>query len=799
MQSAEKATRYAEIVKFFGFVLSQYRLYSDKHPASQLAIRNLVARLEVALSSEPNLTMAFVGGRLIVNDHALDSKKTGVAELLRETHRLRIESLTFDQGTTEDETSSFLKLIATPAKALEEMGGLRKVLEEANLPHIRLGTARIQIVKEEEAVVKKSEIGQGEGGDGGEGGKGEGEGGKGEGAKKEGAPAKGKGRRIERVEELVDHLIKGAGEKVELTIDLERLAYEVEKKPELVAREVVHRAEDLESLKRIVEDLGKFLQEHLARPMMQEGKDFSPRISRFAREFKKAVEGPDVPNDFKVSVEELVARLEQCADEVKLELITKTFQDSGGDTASLARVVGKFLRGKESRERLLEPLRERISALGIGEKGFEQAFAALEEKRGPKKSGQVDVPIEELEELRRIRDQFKEELSRRLKEETAVIEREKKRALDEKERVDSIIRSIGEGLVVVDGDGKIQFMNPAAEKLLGLNQSGAKGVPVPELVKGQHTLAMAKGPLRDGADHVTKEIEVKSSDAETQRIVQASTAVIENEDGKTVGMVSVLSDITKQKQLDEAKSKFVSHVSHELRTPLLSIQESLALLLGKEIGEVTPEQEKFLSIAQRNIGRLSRLVNDLLDVAKLEAGKIELRPVSFELKDMVHHVVETVRSWAEGKGVAIDEAYPKESVPMLADPDRLTQVVTNLLGNAIKFTPEGGKISVEVEIDSRQPAPGTAEEPGVAVSVQDSGIGIPKHDQERIFEKFEQVSLASPQGVSSTGLGLTIAKEIVELHGGKIWVDSNEGQGSRFTFAIPQRLRGAVKAEQDVA
>jgi signal transduction histidine kinase len=174
-----------------------------------------------------------------------------------------------------------------------------------------------------------------------------------------------------------------------------------------------------------------------------------------------------------------------------------------------------------------------------------------------------------------------------------------------------------------------------------------------------------------------------------------------------------------------------------------------------------------------------------------------LHPVSFELKDMVHHVVETVRSWAEGKGVAINEAYSKEPVPMVADPDRLTQVVTNLLGNAIKFTPEGGKISVE--IDPRQSAPGTAEEPGVAVSVQDSGIGIPKQDQERIFEKFEQVSLASPQGVSSTGLGLTIAKEIVELHGGRIWVDSDEGQGSRFTFAIPRRLRSAVEAEQDVA
>lgn len=782
MQVHERETQYGEIVKFFGMVLSQYRLYSDKHPSAQLAIKNLVGRLEAALGSESKLTMAFVGGRLIVNDHPLDHKKTGVAELLRETSRLHIESLIFDQGTGEEEISSFFKLIATPAKALEQMGGLKKVLEEANFKHIRLGTARIQIIKEEEAVVKKSEIGEGAGP------------GEGDGGKKDGAAPTGRGRKIERMEDLVDHLLKGAGEKIELTLDVERLAYEVEKKPEIVAREVVQRAEDLESLKRIVEDLGRFLQEHLARPLMQEGKDFSPRISRFAKEFKKAVEGPDVPADFKASVEELVARLESCADEVKLELITKAFQESGGDTASLAKIIGKFLRGKEIRERLLDPLRERISALGIGEKGLDQAFTALEEKRAPKRSGQVEVPVGELEELQRIRDHFAEELALQVKQQTMTLEREKKRVLDEKERVDSIIRSIGEGLVVVDGDGKIQFMNPAAEKLLGLDQKGAKGVPIPQLMKGEHTLALAKGPLRDGADHVTKEVELKSSSEDTQRIVQASTAVIENEDGKTVGMVSVLSDITKQKHLDEAKSKFVAHVSHELRTPLLSIQESLALLLGKEIGEVTPEQEKFLSIAQRNIGRLSRLVNDLLDVAKLEAGKIELRPMPFELRDMVHHVVETVRSWAEGKGVTIGEAYPEKSIQMVADPDRLTQVVTNLLGNAIKFTPEGGKISVE--INPEQSAPGMAEKPGVAVSVQDSGIGIPKQDQKRIFEKFEQVSLASPQGVSSTGLGLTIAKEIVELHGGRIWVDSSEGEGSRFTFAIPQRLKDDAGADQ---
>lgn len=782
MQVQEKETQYAEIVKLFGFVLSQYRLYSDKHPSAQLAVKNLAARLEMALGSESKLTLAFVGGRLIVNDHPLDNKKTGAAELLRETHRLHIESLIFDQGANEDEISSFFKLIATPVKTLEQMGGFKKVFAEANFKHIRPGTARIQIIKEEETVVKKSEIGTG-------GGNGESEGGK-----KDGKAPAGRGRKIERMEDLVDHLLKGAGEKIELTLDVERLAYEVEKKPEIVAREVVQRAKDLESLKRIVEDLGRFLQEHLARPLVQEGKDFSPRISRFAREFKKAVEGPDVPNDFKVAIEELVARLESCADEVKLELITKAFQDSGGDATSLAKIGAKFLRGRETREKLLGPLRERLSALGVGENDLDQAFAALEEKRAPKKSGQVEVPVEELEELRRIRDHFAEELALQVKQQTVALEREKKRVLDEKERVDTIIRSIGEGLVVVDGDGKIQFMNPAAEKLLGLDQKGAKGVPIPRLIKGEHTLALAKGPLRDEADHVTKEIEVKSSNEDTQRIVQASTAVIENEEGKTVGMVSVLSDITKQKQLDEAKSKFVAHVSHELRTPLLSIQESLFLLLGKEVGEITPEQEKFLSIAQRNISRLSRLVNDLLDVAKLEAGKIELHPIPLELRDMVHHVVETVRIWAEGKGVAIEEVYPEKPIQMVVDPDRLTQVVTNLLGNAIKFTPEGGKISVEINPD--QLAPGMDEEPGVAVSVQDSGIGIPKQDQKRIFEKFEQVSLASPQGVSSTGLGLTIAKEIVELHGGRIWVNSNEGEGSRFTFVIPRRLKDEAGADR---
>ena len=772
----EKETQYAEIVKRFGFVLSQYRLYSEMHPSAQLAVRNFLETLEQVSGSESSLTLGFVGERLLVNDHPLGNKKIGVADLLREGHRFHIDSLIFSKGASEDEIVSFFKVMAIPPKILEARGGFRKAFEEADFQHVRLGTSRYKMVKEEEEVVHKSEIGAGGS----------------EGEKKE-KPALNKSRKIERMEDFVEHLLKGPQGKVELEIDIGRLAYEVEKKPEAVAREML-RAEDLETLKRVVDDLGRFLQEQLARPLMQEGKDFSPRISRFAKEFKKTVESSDAPAEFKGAIEDLVATLEKYADEVKLELITKTFLDSGRDVSSLEKIAAKFLRSKDAREKIMGPLRERLSDLGLGEKEFEQVFSTLEEKRAPRKSRQSDVSPEELEELRQIRDRFEEEVAHRVQVQTASLERGMRRALDEKERVDTIIRNLGEGLVVVDVEGKIQVMNPAAEKLLGLNQAKGKGVPIPQVLKDEHLLALAKGPLHDEGDRVTKQIELRSVNDETRRVLQASTAVIENENGKTVGMVSVLSDITQQKKLDEAKSKFVSHVSHELRTPLVAIDESLAILLREETGTINPGQEKFLSIARRNISRLSRLVNDLLDVAKLEAGKLEMRPISFQIRDMVHHVVETVRGWASDRQVNIEEKYPEADVVLEADADRLIQVVTNLLGNAIKFTPEEGKILVEVATDWTDPE--ISSEPCVAISVQDSGIGIPKEDQQRIFQKFEQVSLASPGGVSSTGLGLTIAKEIVALHGGKIWVDSNEGEGSRFTFAIPRRLRNEARTEQ---
>lgn len=753
MQDPEKEAQFAEAVKLFGVVLTQYRLYSEKHPAAQLAIRNLRGKLAALLDSEPSLTLGFFEGRLLANEHPVDSKVPGLENLRREWERLQIESLKLVRGVDEAELNSFFKLMAIPPKLLEERGGFKKLFEEAGLKHIELGTARFQIVREEEEVVAKEAV------------------------NKDAIELD----KIVRMAEVLEYCLEGDQD---IELDIEHLVYELEKQAEGVVREIMARAENPEALRQLVERVGFFLRERVAPPLIHEGKDFSRTISRFAKEMKRVLEGAEVREDFRAVARELASILERCADAVKIELLAKVFEESR-DMAALAKVLAKVLRGKEARERLQGPLTERLLALGAGEEELRELFARLEDKKAAKRA-EIEVSPEELEELRRIRDHFEEELARQVGERTARLEREWKRAVDDKERADAILRNLGEGLVVVDSEGKIQFLNPVAEKLLGLKLDEAKGAAISKLIKDEHVLALVKGSLRVENDQIPKEIEVKSLAGETERVVKASTAVIENEDGKTVGMVSVLNDVTKQRQLDEAKSKFLAHVTHELRTPLMAMQESLSLLLEGDVGEINTEQEKLVTIAQRNIERLSRLVNDLLDVAKLEAGKMVLQPTVFELQDMVRHVVESLQNWADNKELTIREIYPDEPVRVEADPDRLAQVVTNLLGNAIKFTPERGEISVEVIPEWLEPG---SEEPCVAVAVQDSGIGIPKEDQKRIFEKFEQVSFSSPKGVSSTGLGLTIAKEIVELHGGRIWVESDAGKGSRFSFVVPRRLK----------
>jgi signal transduction histidine kinase len=230
------------------------------------------------------------------------------------------------------------------------------------------------------------------------------------------------------------------------------------------------------------------------------------------------------------------------------------------------------------------------------------------------------------------------------------------------------------------------------------------------------------------------------------------------------------------KDLDRLKSDFVSNVSHELRTPLTAIKGAVDLLLREVPGPLNENQTHHLSRVRSNTQHLAGLINDLLDLSKIEEGKIEFDAGRVSLGGLLHEVMETVKPMAAEKPVLLEVDVPDPSVLVWADRDKVTQVLMNLIGNAIKFTPSDGRIGISTANDQRG---------WVRVSIRDAGPGIPVNEQEKIFEKFYQVTQDGSPKPKGTGLGLAISKSVVELHGGKIWVESQSGCGSTFSFTLP--------------
>lgn len=233
------------------------------------------------------------------------------------------------------------------------------------------------------------------------------------------------------------------------------------------------------------------------------------------------------------------------------------------------------------------------------------------------------------------------------------------------------------------------------------------------------------------------------------------------------------------KKLAQVKSDFVSVVSHELRTPLTSIKESISLLLDGTIGEFNSEQVKFLEIAQKNVERLSRLINDILDLSKLESGRMSLHRRRINLNELTRNVYETMHFNAQDKNITVKLELSEDIEEVWVDPDKISQVITNLLSNAIKFNSEGGKIwirTIPVITDGKE---------HIVFSIRDAGPGIAKEDLPKLFTRFTQLESVLTRRPGGSGLGLAISKNIIELHGGEIWADSEPGKGTDFSFRLP--------------
>ena len=434
---------------------------------------------------------------------------------------------------------------------------------------------------------------------------------------------------------------------------------------------------------------------------------------------------------------------------------------------------------RETSQDLEEELKKHIAGnsqhVSTLTKKISSVVAAEVEKKVLEKTTEISEHFEHLLEEKDKSINFVEKQFKTVSERYQKLDTSFKELGEEKKQTEEVVRSMAEGVIMVNKKGEIMLMNPAAEKLLGVKREDKIGQSILNDLKEEQLVSLVQQP----ADSTkSKEIVVQSRNDQVKKVLLASNAVIESEDGKTVGFVSVISDVTKQKELEALKNAFLTSISHELRTPITCIHGSLQLLCDSTINKLTPSQEKFATIALNNTKRLSRLINDLLDLSKLEAKKFTIKPALFRVDDLVQSLVTEFGAWSKTKGITL-QADIEKLLEIEADKDRIGQVLTNLIGNALKFTPNGGTVTVVGKRDVSLKK--------IELGVRDTGPGIAKKDFQKLFEKFSRIDSKPMQGVSGTGLGLTIAKEIVELHGGKIWVESEEGKGSYFVCELPTK------------
>ena len=368
---------------------------------------------------------------------------------------------------------------------------------------------------------------------------------------------------------------------------------------------------------------------------------------------------------------------------------------------------------------------------------------------------------------------------RSLQREMEVLKSEREKSLrdiaTEKSRIATIINCMGDGVLVCDRDSCVVLTNPAAGRMLGIQESSVIGNPLSECgIDGALTETIMES-LRS-ADPVfpTVSQEICPSGS-TPAFLRAHTAPVKNDLGETLGAVTVLQDITGLKELDRMKSDFVAMVSHELRSPVASIQQQLSVMLEGLSGDLTERQLRMIKRAKERARGLLELINDLLDISKIEAGMVVQYKEPLRVEELLQKVHELMLPEAEAKRLKLN--LQVEPPPQLVKGDRnnLEGVFTNLVNNAIKYTPEGGEITIRV----------TGEGENVKVEVSDTGIGISKGDLPRIFDRFYRVKSERTRQIVGTGLGLSIVKHIVEAHLGKISVESDEGAGSTFTVVLP--------------
>ena len=354
----------------------------------------------------------------------------------------------------------------------------------------------------------------------------------------------------------------------------------------------------------------------------------------------------------------------------------------------------------------------------------------------------------------------------------------------EKAYIENLVDNAGDAIISTDVADRILTWNHGAEVIFGYSKEETVGQSLTILLPSHRAGELEEIRDKVRLTGVIRNLEVRRIKKDGI-IIEASLAVspIRDKDDNVIGFLHLARDVTEKKryeqrlkELDKMKSAFVSNVSHELRTPLTAIKASADNMLDRLIGDLNGKQVGYLTRIKSNSDRLARLINDLLDLSTIEAGKIDLRPTYLPLVTLVKEAAESLKPVAAEKLINLTVMSADPGVIAWADRDKVIQVLMNLIGNALKFTPTRGKVTIAVAKNSAA---------WMQISVTDTGPGIPAEEVNKVFGRFYQIGQAGTPKTQGTGLGLAISKALVEMHGGKIWVESEAGKGSTFSFTLP--------------
>ncbi len=409
-----------------------------------------------------------------------------------------------------------------------------------------------------------------------------------------------------------------------------------------------------------------------------------------------------------------------------------------------------YLKLNEAKANLERQVRARTEQL--------ETLAKSLDKEVEKRTRELNLKIEELRKSRTALINILED-----------VEEARKKAEEERKKTNALIVNFSDGLLFFDQEGKLSLINPQAEKFLKVNSQEVIGQSLFQLKK-----IPSFQPLIELLGEKIQEIFRKELKMGEDLILEVSAISVISEK-EQLGHLIVLHNITREKMVERIKTEFVSLAAHQLRTPLSAIKWTLRMILDGDLGEVSPDQKALLEKSYLANERMINLINDLLNVARIEEGRYLYKPQPEDIGIIFSEVIELHKEKAERKKIEIIFKKPESLPKVLVDKEKIALAISNLVNNAIEYTLAGGKVTVEIQKREKE----------LLCLVSDTGIGIPKDQQSRVFTKFFRATNAMRMQTEGTGLGLFITKNIIEAHGGKIWFQSEEGKGTTFYFSLP--------------